>query len=167
MLYACMRAKSPQSFLILCDPMDCSPPGSFVRGILHVRILEWAAISSSRGSSQLRDPTSISCVSCIGRQVLYHEFHLGSPLVLCSQGHFPSWPFSNGRACCKQSCFWTEGGGCQVSLWMVGADTLRAFSKCENETQQLEKPQLLLERSKIALLYCHHPYPRPQGLNNR
>ena len=37
--------------LILWDPMDCSPPGSFVHGILQARILEWARISSSRGSS--------------------------------------------------------------------------------------------------------------------
>ena len=38
-----------------CDPMDCSPPGSSVHGIFQVRILEWVAISSSRGSSQPRD----------------------------------------------------------------------------------------------------------------
>ena len=50
----------------LCDPMDCSPPGSSVRGILQARILEWVAISSSRGPSWSRDPTCISCVSCIG-----------------------------------------------------------------------------------------------------
>ena len=34
-----------------CDPMDCSPPGSSVPGILEARILEWVAISFSRGSS--------------------------------------------------------------------------------------------------------------------
>ena len=47
-------------------PWDCSPPGSFVHGILQARILEWVAISFSRASSRLRDPT------CIGRQILYH-----------------------------------------------------------------------------------------------
>ena len=41
----------------LCDPMDCSPPGSSVHGILQARILEWVAISFSRGSSQARDGT--------------------------------------------------------------------------------------------------------------
>ena len=41
----------------LCDPMDSSPPGSSVHGILQARILEWLAIPFSRGSSQLRDPT--------------------------------------------------------------------------------------------------------------
>ena len=43
----------------LCDPMDCSLPGSSVHGILQARILEWVAISSSRGSSQPRDRTSL------------------------------------------------------------------------------------------------------------
>ena len=51
--------------LTLCDPMDCSPPGSSVHGNFQARILEWVAISSSRGSSQPRDRTHISCVSCI------------------------------------------------------------------------------------------------------
>ena len=40
-----------QSYLTLCDPMDCSPPGSSVRGILQARRLEWVAIPFSRGSS--------------------------------------------------------------------------------------------------------------------
>ena len=43
-----------QSCLTLCNPVDCSPPGSFVHGILQTRILEWVAISFSRGSSQSR-----------------------------------------------------------------------------------------------------------------
>ena len=43
--------KSPQSHLTLCDPMDCSPPGSSVCGILQARILGWVAMPSSRGSS--------------------------------------------------------------------------------------------------------------------
>ena len=63
----------------LCGPMDCSPPGSSVHGISQARILVWVATSYSRGSSQPRDLTQVSCVSCISRQVLYHESHLGSP----------------------------------------------------------------------------------------
>ena len=47
----CMNAKSLQSYPTLSDAMDCSPLGSSVRGILQVRILEWAVVSSSRGSS--------------------------------------------------------------------------------------------------------------------
>ena len=45
---------------ILCDPMDCRPPGSSVNGILQARILEWVAIPFSRGSSQPRDQTQVS-----------------------------------------------------------------------------------------------------------
>ena len=74
-----MQAKSLQSCLSLCNPMDCNLPDSSVHGISQARILEWVAISSSRGSSLPRDRTPISCISCIGRQILYHECHLGSP----------------------------------------------------------------------------------------
>ena len=48
-----------QSCLTLCDPMDCSPPGSSVHEILQARILEWVAMPSSRGSSQPRDRTQV------------------------------------------------------------------------------------------------------------
>ena len=48
-------------------------------GILLARILEWVAMPSSRGSSQPRDRTCVSKVSCIGRQALYHWCYLGSP----------------------------------------------------------------------------------------
>ena len=51
-----------QSSPTLCDPMDCSPPGSSVCGILQARILEWVAIPFSRGSSQPRDLTQVSAL---------------------------------------------------------------------------------------------------------
>ena len=60
----------------LWDPMDFSPPGSSVHGILQAWILKWVATPSSRGSSLHRDQTDVSYVSCIGRWILYH---LGSP----------------------------------------------------------------------------------------
>ena len=56
------KVKVAQSCLTFCDPMDCSPPGSFVQGILQARILEWAAIPFSRGSSQARDRTQDFCM---------------------------------------------------------------------------------------------------------
>ena len=56
-----------QSCPTLCNPFDCSLPDSSVHGIFQARILEWVAISSSRASSQPRDQTLVSCVSCIGR----------------------------------------------------------------------------------------------------
>ena len=67
---------SPQSCPALCDPMDCSPPGCSVHGLLQARILEWVAISFSRGSSQLRDQTQVSCLA--GR-FFNHLSHQGSP----------------------------------------------------------------------------------------
>ena len=52
-----------QSCLTLCSPMDCSPPGSSVHGILQARILKWVAMPSSRGSSPPRDRTQASRIS--------------------------------------------------------------------------------------------------------
>ena len=52
-----------QSCPTLCDPMDCSPPGSSVYGIFQARVLEWVAISFSRGSSQPRDRTQVPCTA--------------------------------------------------------------------------------------------------------
>ena len=54
-----------QLCLTLCNPMDCSPPGSSVHGILQTRILVWVAVSFSRGSSQPRAQTWVSWI--VGR----------------------------------------------------------------------------------------------------
>ena len=59
----------------LCDPMDCSPPGASVHGILQVRMLEWVAIPFSRGSSQLSD--NLSLPHCRG--ILHLLSHRGRP----------------------------------------------------------------------------------------
>ena len=56
----CLVAKSIQLFH---SPMDGSPPGSSVHGISQARILKWVAISFSRGSSQPKDQTHVSCIS--------------------------------------------------------------------------------------------------------
>ena len=53
-------AKSLQSCLTLCDPTDCSLPGSSAHEISQARILEWVAVSFSRGTSLPRDQTSVS-----------------------------------------------------------------------------------------------------------
>ena len=71
-----------QSCPTLFEPRDCSPSVSGVHGIFQARILEWVAISSSRGSSWPRDWICVSFVSCMGRQILYHYCHLGSPYFL-------------------------------------------------------------------------------------
>ena len=60
-----MHAKLLQSCTTLCDPVDCSPPGSSDHEILQAWILEWVAVPSSWRSSRPRDQTCVSCVSCI------------------------------------------------------------------------------------------------------
>ena len=75
----CTCTTSVQLCPTLCKPMDCSPPGSSVHGVLQARILEWVAMPSSRGSYPPRDQTQVSYVSCTGKRVLYHQCHLGSP----------------------------------------------------------------------------------------
>ena len=64
------------------NPTDCISPGPSVHWVLQARILEWVAMTSSRGSSRPRGWTHISYVSCISRWVLYH---LGSPVCMCMQ----------------------------------------------------------------------------------
>ena len=70
-----------QSCSTLCNPMDYSLPGSSVHGILQARILEWVAMTSSRGALQPRDQTQVSCVSCIAGRFFTHgvtwEAHIG------------------------------------------------------------------------------------------
>ena len=52
-----------QSCLTLCDPMDSKLPGSFIHGVFQARVLEWIAVSFSRGSSRPRDRTQVSRVA--------------------------------------------------------------------------------------------------------
>ena len=76
----------PLSRVWLCNPMDCSPPGSTVHGIFQARILEWVAISFSRVSSWPRDWTQ---VSCIVRRRFYRLSHQGSGhIIILSEAHF-------------------------------------------------------------------------------
>ena len=60
-LFPCLKwSEVVQSYPTLCDPMDCSLPGSSVHGIFQARVLEWVAISFSRGSAQPRVQTQVS-----------------------------------------------------------------------------------------------------------
>ena len=61
--YSVWMSEVSQSCPTLCDPLNCSLPGYSVHGILQARILEWVAISFSRGSSWSRDQTWVSCVT--------------------------------------------------------------------------------------------------------
>ena len=83
-LLQCMRVKSEsevaQSYPTLCDPMDCSPPGSSIHGNFQARILEWVAISFSRGYSPPRDQTHISRVCLLHcKQIFYLLSNWESP----------------------------------------------------------------------------------------
>ena len=88
--YACVRvhAKSLQSCLTLCDPMDCSPPGSSVHGILQARALEWVAMPSSSGSPDPGvEPASLTSPALTGSLPLVPPY-----TYICSfSDSFPTW----------------------------------------------------------------------------
>ena len=92
---ACMNAKSYQLCPTLVTLWAVAHQAPLSMGILQARILEWVAMPSSRGSSPSRDQT---WSSCIGRWVLYHQRHLGSPRTW-QQGHKmvqPPWKTIQG-----------------------------------------------------------------------
>ena len=94
----------PQLCLAFCDPMDCSPPGSSVHGILQARILEWVAILSSRESSQPSDWTKVSHIT--GRFFIVwaareaQEYWSGQPIP--SPRNHPNPEIKPGLLYCRQ-----------------------------------------------------------------
>ena len=91
-----------KSHLSLCDHTDCSPLGSFVHGILQARILEWVAITSSRGSSRPRDgAASLVSPALAGRffttSTIWNSFSQYY-MSTWSPSWFPSW-WQNGHIC--------------------------------------------------------------------
>ena len=68
------------SHSVMSSPVDCSLPGFSIHGILQARILECVAMLSPMGSSQLRDQTEVSNISCVDKKVLYLLSHQGSPM---------------------------------------------------------------------------------------
>ena len=94
-----MTSEVTQLCPTLCDPIDCSLPGSSVHGIFQARVLEWVATSFSRGSSQHRDRTRVSRI--VSRR-FYPLSHQGSPrrkvkgksrLTLCNPTGCSLWAF--------------------------------------------------------------------------
>ena len=77
-----------QSCPTLCDPMDCSLPCSSIHGIFQARVLEWGAISFSRGSSQSRDRTQVSHI--VGRCFTVWATREALKLKLAEDGYDPS-----------------------------------------------------------------------------
>ena len=130
---ACVHAQS-LCRVRLCDPMDCSTPGSSVHGILQARILGWVPISFSRGTSWPRDRTHVSCTGiftiwAIRKGPWYlggllnsfrltnlrrpwkvgSHFLLGSGLHLILHLHLPSMLFSWGIKRCGENRGWKWG----------------------------------------------------------
>ena len=91
-----VKVLDPQLCPTPCDPMDCSPPGFSVHGILQARILEWVAIPFSRRSSWSRDQTSFLQCS----QILYRVSHQGSYSASCIFfRHHKTWIYYIRRVC--------------------------------------------------------------------
>ena len=91
----CLRA---QSCLTLCDPMDCSLPGSSIHGIFQALVLEWVAFSFSRGSSWPRDQTQVSHIESNSFPSLFYgpvyDGNLISGSSVCSKSNLNIWKFS-------------------------------------------------------------------------
>ena len=98
-------AQSLASCPTLHDPMDCSPPGSSVPGILQARILECVAMPSSRWSSQPRDQTQVSCIFRTAGS-FFSTKPQGSPIHTSP----PSWsslsPLPPSHLCCHKALVW-------------------------------------------------------------
>ena len=124
-----------QLCLTLCDPVGCSLPGSPVHGVFQVRILEWVAISYSRGLSPFRDWTCISCVSYIAGCVLYQLSHQGSSL----------WPRQLLKLCCTMNMkSFSVQASCGFWKWQATYMHLKAL-KATKKTGRiwLGLPQML------------------------
>ena len=103
-----------QSCPILCDPMDCSLPVPSVHGIFQARVLEWVAISYSRGSSQLRSQTWVSMSPALAGGVLERRSHSVMSDSLRPHGLYSPWnsPGQNtgvGSLSLLQGIFPTQG----------------------------------------------------------
>ena len=101
-LLQCIKVKSESEVAQLCltlsDPMDCRLPGSSVDGIFQARLLEWVAISFSRGSSQPRGQTQVSHIA--GRHFTVWAAREALRLLLCKT-QTPS-PYSLWLPCLRE-----------------------------------------------------------------
>ena len=125
-----------QSCLTLCDPMDCSLPGSSVHGILQARILESVAMPSSRVSSWCRDGTWVSCIA-------------GS--------FFTIWATRGSKEICF-SWFWNQGAFSSCSLlrpWIVPMSPELADRFLTIGPPEMSKFQLFLQAGTNAFTREH------------
>ena len=117
----CMRVCSvTQSCLTLCNPMDCNLPRSSVHGIFQARILEWVVIAYSRGSSQLRNRTQ---VSCIAGEFFYSLSQQGSPRILA----WVTYPFARGSSWSRNQTRVSCIAGGFFTSWATQEALLRVY----------------------------------------
>ena len=141
-----------QSCLTLCRPMDCSPPGSSIHGILQARVLEWVAIPSSRGSFQLRAQTQVSCIA-------------GSFFTIWVPGH--RWlttpishiDYTNAFDCVDHSKLWKI-----VQEIGIPDHITCLLRSLEQVKQQLELDMKQWTGSKLGKDYCKAVYCHPAYL---
>ena len=146
-----MCAKSLQSCPTLCDPVDCSPPGSSIHGILQARILEWVAISFSRGSSCLQQ-SNVHLVWLLHCRQFFTTEPLGSP---------PNHPSDQGefqiRAYTPHHC-WAP----LLPMWALSSEShhIRCPSCVSPSLCCFYRTSLWLP-SSCLILSKHHPPPPP------
>ena len=118
-----------QSCPTLCDSMDGNLPGSAVHGIFQARILEWAAISFSRGSSQPRDWTRISCIADRRFTVLATSIQFNRSVVSDS---LPPYGLQHARLPCPSPTPWACSNSCPLSWWChpTVSSSVVPFSSC-------------------------------------
>ena len=141
-----------QLCLTLCDPMDCSPSSSSVHGVFQARILEWVAISYSRGSSPPRD---WNCISCIGWQILCH-WEACLPSASCSS--LPPWVCVGVCAYVQLSTCVCVGHAC---LYKANLLTTQSLCPCVPLVcnTDLCPPSPKSQVSNISWLYPNDPFP--------
>ena len=161
-----MRAKSLQSWWTLCDPMGHSPPDSslHLEAWTEGRILEWVAISSSRGCSQLRDWSRGSYVSRTGRQVLYHWCQGTEQTAWQAEVQQPGEPGATNKAD-GSHCARKEAGAARRPHGSPShASRPHTLLRLILSTVSLPSTQLLavkssLERRRPLQMYTHTPHP--------
>ena len=106
------KSEVVQSYVTLCDPMDCSLPGSSIHGIFQTRVLEWVAISFSRGSSRPGDQTQVSLIAGV-------QFTLWATREAPSWWPWGSWKMNNCHVFCVMR--WVTKNLTILELWNIFA----------------------------------------------
>ena len=126
----CVCVQSLQSCPTLCDPMDCSPPGSSVLGILQARIIEWVATPSSRGFAWPRDQNHVSCICYTADRF----FTIKSPRKPWWTGYFPiifflsfQTKFLSEYSCFTRLCYFLLYGKVNQLYILIYSSFLRIF----------------------------------------